>query len=82
MKTTIELSEGLFHSSKELASKSQTIIRALVEDGLLRMVNDAQVKTIPAFKILDVSVRGKELLISDPQKWQQLEHEHLGANLR
>ena len=42
MKTTIELSDALFHSAKELASKSQTTMRALVEEGLRRVLNDAQ----------------------------------------
>lgn len=82
MKTTIELSDALFHSAKELASKSQTTMRALVEEGLRRVLNDAQAESKPAFKLKDASVRGGELLISDPRKWQQLEDEHLSANLR
>ncbi len=82
MKTTIELSDALFHSAKELASKSQTTMRALVEEGLRRVLNDAQAKTKPAFKLKDASVRGGEMLISDSRKWQQLEDEHLAANLR
>ena len=51
MKTTIELFDVLFHSAKELASKSQTIMRALVEEGLRRVLNDAQAKTKPAFQL-------------------------------
>jgi hypothetical protein len=82
MKTTIELSDALFHSAKELASKSQTTMRALVEEGLRRVLNDAQAKTKPVFKLKDASVRGGEMLISDPRKWQELEDEHLAANLR
>lgn len=82
MKTTIELSDALFHSAKELASKSQTTMRALVEEGLRRVLNDAQAKTQPAFILKDASVRGGEMLMSDPRKWQQLEDEHLSANLR
>ena len=82
MKTTIELSDALFHSAKELANKNQTTMRALVEEGLRRVLNDAQAKTQPAFKLKDASVRGSEMLISDPRKWQELEDEHLSANLR
>ena len=82
MKTTIELSDALFHSAKELASKSQTTMRALVEEGLRRVLNDAQAKTQPAFKLKDASVRGGEMLISDPRKWQEMEDEHLSSNLR
>jgi hypothetical protein len=82
MKTTIELSDALFHSAKELASKSQTTMRALVEEGLRRVLNDAQAVAKPAFKLKDASVRGGKMLISDPRKWQELEDEHLAANLR
>jgi predicted transcriptional regulator len=82
MKTTIELSDALFHSAKELANKSHTTMRALVEEGLRRVLNDAQAKTQPAFKLKDASVRGGEMLISDPRKWQELEDEHLSTNLR
>ena len=82
MKTTIELSDALFHSAKELASKSHTTMRALVEEGLRRVLNDAQSKTQTAFKLKDASFRGGEMLISDPRNWQQLEDEHLAANLR
>jgi predicted transcriptional regulator len=82
MKTTIELSDALFHSAKELASKSQTTMRALVEEGLRRVLNDAQVKTKPAFKLKDASVHRGEMLISDPRKWQEMEEEHLSSNLR
>lgn len=82
MKTTIELSDALFHSAKELAIKSHTTMRALVEEGLRRVLNDAQAKTQPAFILKDASVRGGTMLISDPRKWQELEDEHLAANLR
>jgi hypothetical protein len=82
MKTTIELSDALFLSAKELASKSQTTMRALVEEGLRRVLNDAQAKTNPTFKLKDASVRGGAMLVSDPRKWQDLEDEHLAANLR
>ncbi len=82
MKTTIELSDALFHSAKSLPSKSQTTMRALVEEGLRRVLNDAQAKAKPAFKLQDASVSGGKMLISDPRQWQQLEDEHLSATLR
>lgn len=34
---------------------------------------------LPAFK--DASVFGGEILISDPRKWQELEDDHIAANL-
>jgi hypothetical protein len=34
-----------------------------------------------AFKLKDASVRGGEMLISDPRKWQQLEEKHHVSSL-
>lgn len=81
MKTTIELSDALFHSAKELANKSQTTLRALMEEGLRRVLNDAQIASKTTFKLKDASVRGGEMLISDPRKWQEVEDEQLAAKL-
>ncbi len=67
MKTTIELSDELSHSAKELASKSQTIMSALVDMGLRRVYNGAQSQTKPAFNLEDKSVRGGTMLISNPR---------------
>jgi hypothetical protein len=77
MKTTIEVSDALFNSAKEFASRSQTTMRALVEEGLRRVLADSQAKVKPAFKLKDASVQGKEVLISDPRRWQQLEEVHV-----
>ena len=46
MKTTIEISDALFASAKRFAQQRQTTMRALVEDGLRRVLNDskAQIK--------------------------------------
>lgn len=77
MKTTIELSDALFRSAKALAQRSQTTLRALIEEGLRRVISDSQVKPKPAFKLKKASVRGKTILMADPQRWQQLEGEHV-----
>ena len=79
MKTTIEVSDALFSSAKEFASKSQTTMRALVEEGLRRVLVDSQPKAKPAFKLKDARVHGKAILISDPRRWQELEEEHVAA---
>ena len=79
MKTTIDVSDALFNSAKELAQKSQTTMRALVEEGLRRVLADSQAKTKPAFKLKDARVHGKQILMSDPRRWQQLEEEHVVA---
>ena len=77
MKTTIEVSDALFNSAKEFAGRTQTTMRALVEEGLRRVLADSQAKIKPAFKLKDASVRGKAVLISDPRRWQQIEDEHV-----
>ncbi len=79
MKTTIDVSDALFNSAKEFAQKSQTTMRALVEEGLRRVLADSQAKAKPAFKLKDARVHGKEILIADPRRWQQLEEEHVTA---
>jgi hypothetical protein len=81
MKTTIEMSDALFSSAKELAQQRQTTLRALVEEGLRRVLSDSHTKAKPAFKLKDASVRGQAILIADPRLWQQLEDEHVIANV-
>jgi hypothetical protein len=77
MKTTIEVSDALFKSAKQLAQRNQTTMRALIEDGLRRVLSDQPTKAKPAFKLKDASVRGKEMLITDPRRWQQMEEDHV-----
>ena len=77
MKTTIEVSDALFNSAKELAQQRQTTMRALVEEGLRRVLSDAHARTPPTFKLKDARVRGKGPLIADPRRWQQIEEEHV-----
>ena len=78
MKTTIEVSDALFESAKELARRSKTTMRALIEDGLRRVVNEQLPDAAPAFKLKNESVRGKTILIEDPRRWQEEEQAHVG----
>jgi hypothetical protein len=77
MKTTIELSDPLFESAKQLAQQSHTTMRALIEEGLRRVLADSPARPKPAFKLKNASVRGKNMLITDPSQWQAMETEHL-----
>jgi hypothetical protein len=77
MKTTIDVSDALFNSAKQLAQQRQTTLRALVEEGLRRVLSDSQAKARPAFKLKDARVRGNKMLISEPRQWQQLEEGHV-----
>ena len=81
MKTTIEMSDALFSSAKELAQQRQTTLRALVEEGLRRVLSDSQARAKPAFKLRDASIKGKEMLIADPRRWQELEQAHVAARV-
>ena len=77
MKTTIEMSDPLFKAAKELAQRRQTTLRALIEEGLRRVINDSQIQAKSAFKLQKASVGGKAGLMSEPENWQQLEQEHV-----
>ena len=77
MKTTIEVSDALFNSAKELARGNRTTMRALVEEGLRRVLSDSRARAKPAFKLKDARVHGKEISISDPRHWQRMEEEHV-----
>ena len=78
MKTTIEVSDALFESAKELAKRSKTTMRALIEDGLRRVVNEQLRNAAPAFKLKNQSVRGNAILIKDPRRWQEEQEAHVG----
>jgi hypothetical protein len=77
MKTTIEMSDPLFDAAKALAQRSQTTLRALIEEGLRRVISDSQAQPKTAFKLKDASVRGKSGPALSPLDWQQLEQEHV-----
>lgn len=81
MKTTIDVSDALFNSAKALAQQNQTTLRALVEEGLRRVLADSQARAKPAFKLANASVQGKQILIADPRRWQQLEEDHVIARV-
>ena len=81
MKTTIELSDPLFQSAKKLAQESQTTLRALIEEGLRRVLSEQTPKPKQAFKLKNASVRGKAMLITDPRQWQREETEHITGML-
>lgn len=81
MKTSIDLSDALFDSAKALAQQRQTTLRALVEEGLRRVLFEAQSTAKPTFKLKDASVRGKQVLITDPLRWREMEEEHIAARV-
>ena len=79
MKTTIELSDVLFNAAKAHARQNHSTLRALIEEGLRRVLNDARANLKPAFKLKDASVSGQSVLVPEPREWHQMELEHINA---
>ena len=77
MKTIIEMSDRLFKSAKDLAQRSQTTPRALIAEGLPRVISDSQVQSKATFKLKKANVLGKAVLMPKPASWQQLEARHI-----
>jgi len=69
MKTTIELSDELFKSAKAHARQHHSTLRALIEEGLRRVLNDSRANAKPASKLKDASVLGQAMLVSEPRHW-------------
>ena len=59
MKTTIEISDPLLNEARRLAARHGTTLRALVEQGLRRVLEES--KGAKAFKLRDGSFKGKGL---------------------
>lgn len=57
MKTTIDIADGLLAEAKQVAAQRHTTVRALVEDGLRRVLHDETQSATP-FKLRDASVGG------------------------
>ncbi|HEV8722030.1 MAG TPA: type II toxin-antitoxin system VapB family antitoxin [Candidatus Binatia bacterium] len=60
MKTTIEISDSLLDEAKKLAAKEGTTVRALVEQGLRRIVAERK-KSRGAFRLRKATFKGKGL---------------------
>jgi Arc/MetJ family transcription regulator len=58
MKTTIDITDGLLTEAKRTAASEHTTVRALVEEGLQRVL--AERRKREPFKLRDGSYRGKE----------------------
>jgi hypothetical protein len=60
MKTTIEISDPLLLRAKQVASSENTTLRALVEDGLRKVLEDNATRTKP-FRLKQVTFGGQGL---------------------
>jgi hypothetical protein len=59
MKTTIELPDALFSQARRYADKRNMTMKALIEQGLRKVM--AEKKAEPQFKLRDCSVNGTGL---------------------
>lgn len=59
MKTTVEIHDALLEEARKLAAREGTTVRALVEEGLRRLL--AERKRAQAFKLRKATFRGSGL---------------------
>ena len=59
MKTTLEISDPLLREARKLAARDRTTLRALVEQGLRRVVAEKQQRN--TFKLRKASFKGRGL---------------------
>jgi hypothetical protein len=60
MKTTLDISDPLLREARRLAARERTTLRALVEQGLRRVVAEKRRPT-PAFRLRKASFKGRGL---------------------
>jgi hypothetical protein len=60
MKTTVEISDPLLTEAKRVAARDKTTVRALVEEGLRRALDERK-RPKKAFELKLVTIRGKGL---------------------
>jgi predicted transcriptional regulator len=59
MKTTVEISDDLAEAVRRLAAEENTTLRALIEAGLRRILEERQ--QVPSFRLRDASFAGEGL---------------------
>jgi hypothetical protein len=71
MKTTVEISDHLLRTAKEMARRERTTVRALIEEGLRLAV--AQRRRRPRYRMRDASVEGQGLQEGITEgSWEQI----------
>lgn len=68
MKTTIEISDGLLERARALAAREKTTMRALVESGLRREIEERRHRA--EFRLRDASFGGNGLQPGVPADWK------------
>jgi hypothetical protein len=71
MKTTVQISDPLLASAKEIARQDGTTLAALVEEGLRKVVDQRSRRAKP-FKLEDASVDGKGVNPAYAGRWDAI----------
>ena len=70
MKTTLDISESLLEKIKELARQEKLTLRALVEEGLNRVINDRKARK--KLTLRDASFQGNDIQAEfEGASWQK-----------
>lgn len=71
MKTTVDIADGLFEEAKKIIKREKTTMKALIEEGLRRVINEK--KRQRRFRLKKVTFKGKGLQ-ADLQggSWEQI----------
>ena len=59
MKTTVDISEGLFKEAKKIAKRDNTTLKALIEEGLHRVLKER--KRRRTFRLRKATFKGRGL---------------------
>ena len=71
MKTTIDITDSLLEEAKELTRQEKSTLRALVEEGLNRVINERKAKK--KFTLRDASFQGSGLQAEfEGESWQKI----------
>ncbi len=73
MKTTVEIADSLLSDAKALAAREGTSLRALIEDGLRRVIAERRKRR--RFVLRDASFEGRGLSRELPGAgWDEIRH--------
>ncbi|MBM3306066.1 MAG: DUF2191 domain-containing protein [Candidatus Aminicenantes bacterium] len=61
MKTTVHIPNSLFHEARKVAQQERTTLKALVEEGLRKVVTERHGRKPGAFRLRKASFKGQGL---------------------